>query len=127
MSENIFKHAKWICTKDFSDEKPINLFHKQLDKKKPELPEHLKNIHMLTRKKLHVNKKVGSKYKIRITADDYYKLYINGRFVCQGPAQSSSTKKRDFSPIRRKAHIRRSTQTLSPRSTAFLCPKAARL
>ena len=87
MSENIFKHAKWICTKDFLAEKPINLFHKQLDKQKPELPEHLKNIHMLTRKKLYVKKKFGSKYKIRITADDYYKLYINGRFVCQGPAQ----------------------------------------
>ncbi len=28
--------------------------------------------------------------KIRITADDYYKLYINGKFVGQGPAPSYS-------------------------------------
>ena len=31
-------------------------------------------------------KKNGVKQLLRITADDYYKLYLNGRFLAQGPA-----------------------------------------
>ena len=56
---------------------------------KPELPETFKNVHMLTRKTFSLKEKQDS-YKIRITADDYYKLYINGKYVAQGVAQGYS-------------------------------------
>lgn len=83
---SVFTQAKWICSKEFLDETPIDLFHKQLDKRKIEQPEEFQNYHMLIRKSFEVIT-LREKYSIRITADDYYKLYINGTFVCQGPAQ----------------------------------------
>lgn len=83
---SVFTQAKWICSKEFLDETPIDLFHKQLDKCKIEQPEEFQNYHMLIRKSFEVIT-LREKYSIRITADDYYKLYINGTFVCQGPAQ----------------------------------------
>lgn len=83
---SIFSHAKWICSKEFSDEKPMDLFHKQLDKHDVELPEKFQNIHMLVRKNFTIED-MTENFRIRITADDYYKLYINGKFVCQGPSQ----------------------------------------
>ena len=47
--------------------------------------EELKNRHMLIRKVFNINSKFKNAH-IDITADDYYKLYINGKFVGQGPA-----------------------------------------
>ena len=46
-----------------------------------------RNRHILFRKKF-VCDNVGDNAKVYISADDYYKLYINGRFVAQGPAPS---------------------------------------
>lgn len=79
-------NAKWIMDERFCGLNPMDVFHKQLDKK--EQPEHrpdLKNLHMLVRRKFHCMDQVQNVY-IDITADDYYKLYINGVFVGQGPA-----------------------------------------
>lgn len=81
-----FRYGKWICPKEFAYLEPVDLFHKQLDKRKIELPEELKNRHFLMWGKCFLPKKEG-RYALRITADDYYKLFINGRYVCQGPAQ----------------------------------------
>jgi alpha-L-rhamnosidase len=78
--------AKWIMDEDFCDLSPINIFHKQVEK--PIMPDHredLKNRHMLVRKVFNVNSNV-EKAEIHITADDYYKLFINDKFVGQGPA-----------------------------------------
>lgn len=80
--------AKWIMDEDFYGLKPINVFHKQLSgytikEHKPEL----KNRHMLVRKKFFLTDSIEAAF-IDITADDYYKLYINERFVGQGPAPS---------------------------------------
>lgn len=86
MKNNIFKFAKWICPVEFLNEQPINLLSKEKLATKPELPEKFKNIHMLTKKTFSIKEKVGS-YRMRITADDYYKLYINGNYVAQGVAQ----------------------------------------
>ena len=82
-----FKFGKWICSKEFYNEKPIDLFHKQLDKRDIELPKELQNVHMLVRKSFELNELKDS-YRIRITADDYYKLYINGKFVCHNRVSS---------------------------------------
>lgn len=43
---------------------------------------------MLVRKTFEMNKPIG-RAVIDITADDYYKLYLNGKLVGQGPAQST--------------------------------------
>ena len=86
MTEQIFVNGKWICPKEFVNEEPIDLFHKQLDRKEFESPKHLWHYHMLVKKSFSVSN-LEKSYRIRISADDYYKLYINGKFVCQGPAQ----------------------------------------
>lgn len=83
---SVFARAKWICPREFSRLEVLDVFHKQLDKRKKELPEHLKHRHFLMRGRLNYSKASG-RVRIRITADDYYKLSVNGRFVCQGPAQ----------------------------------------
>lgn len=78
--------AKWIMDRDFYGHAPINVFHKQLED--VQLPPHrgeLKNRHMLVRRKFYIDSGFKGAY-IDITADDYYKLYINGIFVGQGPA-----------------------------------------
>ncbi len=85
--ENMKKHnfvGKWISDGSFASREPRQVFHRQLEK--IELPlDELHNSHILFRKRFE-NLKIGAVGKVFITADDYYKLYINGMFVCQGPA-----------------------------------------
>ena len=79
--------AKFICHPDFKDLVPIQIFRKQFPKvAMPEHPESLKNRHTVFRKKITVED--FDHAVIRITADDYYKLYINGEFVTMGPASA---------------------------------------
>jgi len=78
--------AKWICGAEFSGLEPRNVFHKELQESTlPPHREELKNYHMLVRKTFAMREKPTQAY-LDITADDYYKLYINERFVSQGPA-----------------------------------------
>ncbi|MBE7027267.1 MAG: alpha-L-rhamnosidase [Ruminococcaceae bacterium] len=80
-------NAKWITTKEFAPLKPINVWHRELDGKVIERsPKELDASHFYFRKEFEVDA-VG-KYSIKISADDYYKLYVNGQFVCQGPANN---------------------------------------
>lgn len=79
-------NGKWICDARFL-RAPIELLHKELDATPvEESPEELCSLHCLFTKKFDVDKKGTEKFIINITADDYYKLYINDKFVCQGPA-----------------------------------------
>ena len=74
--------GRWITTYEFENLKPVNVFHRQLEKITiPKEP--IENRHLLFRKKFELEEVEQS--FIRISADDYYKLYINGRFVTQGP------------------------------------------
>ena len=83
--EHIFS-GKWITRADFTERQPRNVFHRQLET--VYLPDDEKqNSHVLFRKKITVNETPKSAH-VFITADDYYKLYINGQFVGQGPAPS---------------------------------------
>jgi hypothetical protein len=80
--------ARWIADERFVALRSRNLLHKENDnmsKREPHLPE-LKNVHMLIRKGFRIDDPQAPAH-IDITADDYYKLYINGKFVGQGPAQ----------------------------------------
>lgn len=67
--------GQWITAEEFCNLKPVNVFHRQLE---PIEINSLapKNSHILFRKKFKV-KSIEKTY-IFISADDYYKLYING-------------------------------------------------
>ena len=79
--------GKFICHKDFENLKPIDVFHKELSPNQTEKhAESLYNRHTLFRKKVVLEK--ASKAILKITADDYFKLYINDVYVTQGPPPS---------------------------------------
>ena len=79
--------AKFICHKDFENLKPIDVFHKELSPNQTEKhAESLCNRHILFRKKAVLGK--ACKAILKITTDDYFKLYINGVYVTQGPPPS---------------------------------------
>lgn len=83
--EHIFK-GKWITDEEFSRLKPRNVFHRQLENVELSCEKH-RNRHILFRKAFSLNKSAASAC-LYISADDYYKVYINGQFVAQGPAPS---------------------------------------
>ena len=56
MSSQIFSEGKWICPQMFAKEEPIDVFHKEREKKEIALPESLKHLHMLTRKRFFLEK-----------------------------------------------------------------------
>ncbi len=76
--------GKWICREEFLSLAPINIFHREVNPNKDYThKEELKNLHTLFKKDFDLG--TAQKVIIRITADDYFKLYINGEFVGQGP------------------------------------------
>lgn len=73
----------WITAAEFAGLVPVNVFHRQLEK--IEIPSAApKNAHILFRKAFDY--RPGGRVFVHISADDYYKLYLNGHFVCQGSA-----------------------------------------
>lgn len=76
--------AKWITNNDFYDLRPIDVFHKEAQNAEKIYDKNLLNSHILFRKKFSAES--GNKTIIKISADDYYRLYINGSFICSGPA-----------------------------------------
>ncbi|NHN31302.1 family 78 glycoside hydrolase catalytic domain [Paenibacillus agricola] len=80
--------ANWIMDDAFKGLEPINLFHKEMEPKQFEHKEDLKNLHMLARKSFVLSGGITDAF-LDISADDYYKVYINGKFVGQGPAQGN--------------------------------------
>ena len=81
--ENHEFRGKWITAPEFSSRIAQNVFHRQLDE--TEITSNAPvNSHVLYRRKFTVNG--GGRVKAFISADDYYKLYLNGSFVAMGPA-----------------------------------------
>ncbi len=83
---NIFANAKWILPEAFAALEPVDVFHKENDTRDIVPAQALKNTHMIFEGR-YMLEQPGGEMTLRITADDYYKLYINDRFVGQGPAQ----------------------------------------
>ncbi len=75
----------WICPKDYVNLKPINLYMRQKDMNSDLTPEN-SNLHTLYRKTFNLD--TIRVTNISITADDYYMLFVNGKFVTQGPANN---------------------------------------
>ena len=74
----------WFTTEDFADAKPISMYHLEQESD-PADPVGIRNYHVLARAEQDAPADAASTV-LRITGDDYYKLYVNGAFVCQGPA-----------------------------------------
>lgn len=76
--------GKWITHPLYASLKPLNVFHKQLDTDfSYSHPEDMKNKHTLFLRRFTLEN--FRRAKIRITADDLFKLYVNGDFVLSGP------------------------------------------
>ncbi len=79
--------GKFICHRDFAALRPLDVFHKEMEERSlPDVGEKYRNRHILFRRKFRLDT-CGTAF-IDITADDYFKLYINGTFVMQGPPPS---------------------------------------
>lgn len=77
--------ACWICDREFASLTPIDVFHKQLaEHAMHPHRDDLKNRRMFARKTFSIET-AASPY-IDITADDHYKLYVNGVFAAEGPS-----------------------------------------
>lgn len=79
------KNTKWLTASEFSALSPVNVFHREGEESAQKADENLQNYHMYARRAFRVGSH-AERAEILITADDYYKLYINGVYVCQGPA-----------------------------------------
>ncbi|MBQ8510217.1 MAG: family 78 glycoside hydrolase catalytic domain [Clostridia bacterium] len=90
--------GKFITLAEFAYLPPIDVFHREgeddrekyreLDKNiKAAHPDGLKNLHILFRRSFTLAAGTCCRVYMNLTADDYYKLYINGSFAAQGPAQ----------------------------------------
>lgn len=83
MKEN-FVLSKIITTEDFALLSPINVYHREYDN--VNLPQSPFNNYHAIFSKTFIGKK-GNGYEIKISADDYYKLYVNDNLVCVGVRQ----------------------------------------
>ena len=77
----------WICDPDFLRRAPVPTLHKEMDAAAAVAPdEKLADRHMLVRRAF--DHAPGAPLSLAITADDYYKLYLNGELIGVGPAQA---------------------------------------
>lgn len=77
----------WYTIAEFADIRPLCVYHKEQETVNTE-NNGVKNLHVLARADYYAAFAAGAeeRYVLRISADDYYKLYINGVYVAQGQA-----------------------------------------
>jgi len=80
-------HGKFITLAEFAYLTPINVFHREEETPSYSHPEGLKNLHITFRGTFTSEKSADEKILLRFSADDYAKIYINGQYATQGPAQ----------------------------------------
>ena len=77
----------WITNEKFFGLSPVNVFHREREPHEIKNDTERMNSHVLFRKTLTLDK-VPDCCELSVTADDKYRLYINGTFVCEGPSPS---------------------------------------
>lgn len=93
MSSSTFQ-PEWFTIPEFAHTQPLCMYHKESEGMPSDgctagaQTDSRGNLHVLARAEyLWENGDLpGARAVMRITADDYYKLYINGRYAGQGPA-----------------------------------------
>lgn len=75
----------WYTIPEFSHIRTQNPYHREQESMRMDV-DAPKNVHVLVRSEIWIEEKGGRQYLLDITADDYYKLYVNGHFAGQGPA-----------------------------------------
>ena len=93
MSSSTFQ-PEWFTIPEFAHTQPLCMYHKESEGMPSDgctagtQADSRGNLHVLARAEyLWENGDLpGARAVMRITADDYYKLYINGRYAGQGPA-----------------------------------------
>ncbi len=77
---------EWYTIPEFAEAEPRCLYHKENQEAEDASPaEGMQNLHVLARAGIAYAAGDGI-VRLRISADDYYKLYVNGVFAGQGPA-----------------------------------------
>ena len=75
----------WISDAELAAQTPRPVYARQLQRDRlPPVDVKLRNRHVLFRRSFELG--VAKDVRVFVTADDYYKLYVNGRFAGQGPA-----------------------------------------
>lgn len=78
-------NSHWITTEDFKNLTSPDMYYREYEEVEI-LESPYKNYHVHFRKTFFLEN--TENMYINISADDYYKLYINGKFVCMGPASA---------------------------------------
>ncbi len=77
--------TRWLCAPEFAEAKPVNVFMREREGKIVLPDDRPKDVHMYARRAFIADGTWRNVF-VKVTADDYYKLYINGKLVAQGPA-----------------------------------------
>lgn len=81
--------GKWITDDEMATLDPKPVLARQLERNKlPPANARYRNRHILFRRQVDIP--VFKSAKVYITADDYYRLYVNGTFVGMGPAAGTT-------------------------------------
>lgn len=81
----VFTEARFIVPQSLAGLRPVEVLHKQWQPIPIDLPENLQNLHIVYRHTFPAP--ANGQARIRITADDSYRLFCNGRLVGMGPTQ----------------------------------------
>lgn len=79
--------AEWITSAQFADQTHVNVFHRERQKNDVKNDTDNENSVILFRKTITLSS-VPLSAGLTVTADDIYKLYINGEFITEGPTPS---------------------------------------
>lgn len=75
----------WYTIPAFASRRPHCMYHKE-NEEVPGSEEPLQNLHVLARASIVVSEETPPRCTLRISADDCYRLFLNGQFLGQGPA-----------------------------------------
>ncbi len=76
--------ANWLTIPEFREVYPVDLWHREQEEfALPEEALEYQNLHILARSSFFAD---GDPLTLKISADDHYKLYIDGEFIQEGPA-----------------------------------------